>query len=122
VAFADIVLPVLSQFRPGLVIVSAGFDAHHRDELGGMQLTTPAYGAMMSELREVADEYCEGRIVVVTEGGYDLPALGDCLRTVVATLASRPERPRWPGTGIVPARGHAAVAATRDALAGHWAL
>jgi acetoin utilization deacetylase AcuC-like enzyme len=122
VAFADIVLPVLSQFRPGLMIVSAGFDAHRGDELGGMQLTTPAYGAMMSELRQVAEEYCGGRIVVVTEGGYDLPALGECLRAVVTTLASRPERATWPGTGAYPSRGRAAVAATREALAGCWTL
>jgi acetoin utilization deacetylase AcuC-like enzyme len=122
VAFADIVLPVLSQFRPGLVIVSAGFDAHRDDELGGMQLTTAAYGAMMSGLRAVAEEYCDGRIVVVTEGGYDLPALADCLRTVVATLASPPEPAQWPVTGTVPSRGRAAVAATKAALAGYWAL
>jgi acetoin utilization deacetylase AcuC-like enzyme len=122
VVFTEIVLPVLCQFRPGLVIVSAGFDAHRSDELAEMQLTTPAYGAMMSALREVAEDYCDGRIVVITEGGYNLAALGDCLRTVVSALASRPERTRWPGTGASPSRGRAAAALTRQALAGYWTL
>ena len=72
--FADVVVPLLRQFAPDLVLVSAGFDAHARDPLAGMRLTTPAFGAMTSELRRVAEECCEGRMVLVTEGGYDLQA------------------------------------------------
>src|SRR5947208_604616 len=61
--FAHIVLPVLRQFEPDLLIVSAGFDAHERDPLGGMRLTTPAFAAMTLELRAVAEACCFGRIV-----------------------------------------------------------
>src|SRR5437667_414068 len=73
VAFEEVVVPILQLFEPEVVLVSAGFDAHERDPLGGMRLTDGAFGAMTSELRAVAAEYCDGRIVLVTEGGYDLP-------------------------------------------------
>src|SRR5262245_39978031 len=64
-AFSAIVLPVLRQFEPDLILVSAGFDAHERDPLGGMRVTTPAFAAMTLELRGVAEECCRGRIVSI---------------------------------------------------------
>ena len=120
-AFGEIVLPVLRQFGPELVLVSAGFDAHYRDPLGGMRLTTTAYAAMTMALREVAEECCSGRIVVVTEGGYDLPTLADCLRTVTSALSIDPGSPGWPAAdGITPRRGRDAVATVKNALATYW--
>src|SRR5262249_8978641 len=59
---------VVRAFRPDLILVSAGLDAHEHDPLGGMRLTTPAFGAMTMALRLTADECCDGRIVAVTEG------------------------------------------------------
>src|SRR5262249_39567536 len=56
--FRTIVVPVLRQFEPDLIIVSAGFDAHERDPLAGMRVTTPAFAAMTAELQAVADECC----------------------------------------------------------------
>ena len=94
-AFSGIVLPVLRQFEPDLLIVSAGFDAHERDPLGGMRLTTAAFAAMTLELRAVAEECCRGRIVSVTEGGYDLQALAASLDAVIDANGHR--RPRPPG-------------------------
>src|SRR4029077_9929996 len=55
---AQVVLPVLRQFEPDLILVSAGFDAHERDPLGGMRLSTEAFAAMTRELRAVADDCC----------------------------------------------------------------
>ena len=73
--FAEVILPILRQFKPDLVIVSAGFDAHERDPLAGMRLTTDAFAAMTNDLRLLADECCGGRLALATEGGYDLKAL-----------------------------------------------
>src|SRR5689334_19123110 len=81
--FEEVVIPALRQFRPDIVLVSAGFDAHQRDPLGGMRLTTGAFAGMTMELRTVAEECCDGRIVLVTEGGYDLQALAASLDAVV---------------------------------------
>jgi acetoin utilization deacetylase AcuC-like enzyme len=64
------------RFRPEFVLVSAGFDAHERDPLGGMEVTTEGFGWMTRALLEVALVHAEGRIVSFLEGGYDLDALG----------------------------------------------
>lgn len=119
--FTDVVTPVLRSFKPSLVLVSAGFDAHQRDPLGGMRVTTPAFGAMTNDLRAVADECCGGRLVAVTEGGYDLKALAESLRAVVSVMSpdARAEVP-WPASGGASARGRSAVAGTKAALAPYW--
>ena len=123
--FSTLVLPLLRQFEPDLILVSAGFDAHERDPLGGMRLSTAAFGAMTRDLRLVADECCRGRIVSVTEGGYDLKALAESLDAVIdahgVNVASTPA-PRWPSRGIAPTRGEAALAELRPILAPFWTL
>src|ERR1700736_3434533 len=88
IAFDAVVGPVMRQFKPDLVIVSAGFDAHERDPLGGMRLTTPAFAAMTGELRAVAEECCAGRMVLVTEGVYDLQAFAASLDAAAGSLAA----------------------------------
>jgi acetoin utilization deacetylase AcuC-like enzyme len=122
VAFAEIVIPVVRQFAPGLIIVSAGFDAHERDPLAGMRLTTPAFAAMTADLRAAAKDLCGGRMAVITEGGYDLQALGASLDAVVQTLAATDDAARWPPAIGKSARGSTAVAAARAALSGCWNL
>ncbi|HWF85321.1 MAG TPA: histone deacetylase [Vicinamibacterales bacterium] len=122
VVFSEIVVPVLRQFHPDLVMVSAGFDAHGRDPLAGMRLTTPAFAAMTAEIRAVAADCCAGRIVVVTEGGYDLQALGASLDAVAQTLVAPRSAPLWPGADAQPSRGLAAVAQARAALSRFWSV
>ena len=117
-AFAGVVIPVLRQFAPDLVIVSAGFDAHERDPLGGMRVTTPAFGAMTRELKAIPDEYCQGRIVAVVEGGYDLQALAASLDATLEALDGAPSP--WPASGIASNRGFDSVSAAKQALNGCW--
>ena len=122
-AFAQVVLPVLRQFEPDLIIVSAGFDAHEHDPLGGMRLSTAAFGAMTLELRAVAEECCRGRIVSVTEGGYDLKALAASLDAVIeAHAVLKPAAPVWPKSGIASTRGAAAIAELRPILSPFWTI
>lgn len=85
--YTRIALPVLRQFEPDLILLSAGFDAHFDDPLGGMRLTTPCFGALTRAIAQVADECCDGRLVAVTEGGYDLAALAFSLRECIAALS-----------------------------------
>jgi acetoin utilization deacetylase AcuC-like enzyme len=108
------------QFEPDLVIVSAGFDAHEHDPLGGMRVTTPAFAAMTRELRAVADDCCRGRLVAVVEGGYDLQALGTSLDGSIDALAGDVQPAAWPSSGIRSSRGEEAVAATSAAIRGFW--
>jgi acetoin utilization deacetylase AcuC-like enzyme len=100
--------------------VSAGFDAHERDPLANMRLTAEAFSAMTMELRAVAAECCDGRMVLVTEGGYDLQALAACLDAVVETLAGRIGPAKWPTSEVASPRGRASADATKRALQPFW--
>jgi acetoin utilization deacetylase AcuC-like enzyme len=111
---------VVKQFEPDLLIVPAGFDAHERDPLGGMRVSTAAFGAMTRDLRAVAEECCRGRIVAAVEGGYDLHALGTSLDGAIDALAGPAQPADWPSSGIHSSRGEAAVAATSAAVRPFW--
>jgi acetoin utilization deacetylase AcuC-like enzyme len=76
-------VPALEAFRPDLLMVSAGFDAHERDPLGGCRMTTEGFRALSALLVSAADRLCQGRVVFVTEGGYDLTALSESLQAVI---------------------------------------
>jgi acetoin utilization deacetylase AcuC-like enzyme len=82
-AFERVVLPVLEQYAPELVLVSAGFDAAARDPLAQMQLSDQAFGWMAGELARLADKSAGGRMALVLEGGYDLVALQGGLRSAI---------------------------------------
>ncbi|HYM16719.1 MAG TPA: histone deacetylase [Dehalococcoidia bacterium] len=85
-AFEEVVLPALRRFRPQLILVSAGYDAHFADEIAGQQLSVDGYGALVSLLRHAAAELCGGRLLFALEGGYHLVALPWCVRRTVELL------------------------------------
>ncbi len=74
-AFRSRILPALEAFDPDLVIVSAGFDAHHRDPLANINLVEDDFDWATGKLMDVADRHCDGRLVSLLEGGYDLEGL-----------------------------------------------
>jgi len=74
-AWSGTILPELDRFAPGLLIVSAGFDAHKADPLAQLRVETADYGWITQELLRIAAAHCGGRLVSVLEGGYDLEAL-----------------------------------------------
>ena len=73
--YKSTVFPALHAFAPDLIMISAGFDAHKNDPIGGMKLTDDDFGWATSEIAKIANQYCGGRIISVLEGGYDLHAL-----------------------------------------------
>ncbi|MDQ3228641.1 MAG: histone deacetylase family protein [Pseudomonadota bacterium] len=85
-AWADTLLPALDVFRPQLLLISAGFDAHWRDPLAQLQLATEDYTWITRELVAIADRHAQGRIVSMLEGGYDLDALGECSVAHISAL------------------------------------
>jgi acetoin utilization deacetylase AcuC-like enzyme len=89
-AFEGEVLRALEDFAPQFLLVSAGFDAHARDPLGGLRLTRGAYAEMTRGLLDVAARHAGGRVVSVLEGGYDLEALGASASAHVAQLLAGP--------------------------------
>jgi acetoin utilization deacetylase AcuC-like enzyme len=92
-AFSEIVVPALRRFRPELILVSSGFDAHFADDIAMQQVSVDGYGALAAMIREAADELCDGRIVVVQEGGYHLTALPWCVRRTIEVLRGDPPTP-----------------------------
>ena len=86
-AYESQALPALVKFKPDAMIVSAGFDAHELDPLGGLRMTTEGYARLVGLLDATARSICQRRIALVTEGGYHLDAVNDCLESVMAVLA-----------------------------------
>jgi acetoin utilization deacetylase AcuC-like enzyme len=85
-AYTRIALPALERFQPEAILVSAGFDAHERDPLAGLRMTSAGYARLVSLLDDAARRLCGRRLALVTEGGYHLPALGECLEAVIGVL------------------------------------
>jgi len=83
-AFDDIVVPAAQEFRPEWILVSAGFDAHRRDPLGGMEVDEQGFAGMADRLLGLADEQAAGRIAFLLEGGYDLSGLRDSVAAVLS--------------------------------------
>ncbi len=81
-----VILPRMTAFRPDLIIISAGFDAHWRDPLANINLTEQDFADATRAVMEVADKACGGRVVSVLEGGYDLQGLGASVALHVAEL------------------------------------
>jgi acetoin utilization deacetylase AcuC-like enzyme len=85
-AWGDRILPALDLFAPQLLILSAGFDAHRRDPLAGLNVETEDFVWLTEELLAIADRHAEGRIVSSLEGGYDLEALAESATAHVRAL------------------------------------
>ncbi len=85
-AYREVGEPLLRRFRPQLLLVSAGFDAHFADPLAQMLLDTRGYYEIASLLNALADELCEGRIVFSLEGGYDHTALAWSVHACIDAL------------------------------------
>src|SRR5882757_2408513 len=85
-AWSERILPMLDDFAPELVIVSAGFDAHRADPLAQLEVETEDFVWLTEELLAIADRHAQGRLVSVLEGGYDLNALAESVATHVQSL------------------------------------
>lgn len=84
--FADMLHEAADRCRPQLVLISAGFDAHTADPIGSLGLETEDFGDLTQMVLDVAGQYCEGRIVSLLEGGYDLTALAESVACHLETL------------------------------------
>ncbi len=126
--FAEAVMPILEQFRPNLLLISAGVDAFVDDPLGGMAVSAGQFGRMTTALARFADTTCGGRVVGVTEGGYDAHGLRVCLQAIIEALgdpsggAVTREVPAAPSASPASTRGAAAVAALGREMHGIWTL
>ena len=84
--FEDRFLPAIDQFKPDLILISAGFDSREEDPLGRFRLTDEDFAALTSLLMNAAKRHCEGRLISVLEGGYNLDGLGKAVTSHVRAL------------------------------------
>lgn len=87
-AFSETLVEEMKAFKPELVMISAGFDAHHLDPLGHLNLTEEDFGTLTHIMKKIAHEHAQGRIVSVLEGGYHLPALAKSAAVHIKSLAN----------------------------------
>jgi len=86
-AFDGVIVPELLAYRPDLILISSGFDAFVGDPLAQMRVTAAGFRHMALAVRRVADRVCEGRVVALLEGGYDLKGIGACAGELFDVLA-----------------------------------
>jgi acetoin utilization deacetylase AcuC-like enzyme len=115
-AFEQVFQPIADRFAPDLVIVSAGFDAHRDDPLGGQRMTAEGFAGLCGAVARIAERHAGGRMILLLEGGYDLEALGESAVACTHVLAgATPPQSRGPRPAA-----EAAIRATRAALAACW--
>jgi acetoin utilization deacetylase AcuC-like enzyme len=88
-AFERIVLPVVDDFAPAMILISAGFDAAKADPLAQMSLSSEAFGHMTYTLQQLAEKHAQGRMALLLEGGYDLPSLTSGLEAALRGMLGR---------------------------------
>jgi acetoin utilization deacetylase AcuC-like enzyme len=122
VAFETVAFPVLRQFRPELILISAGFDALADDPLGGMRLSANQFARLTAALTAIADECCDGRVVAITEGGYDLAGFATCLRAVIPVLSGETPLADCAVPEGAALRGRSTIDAVAPGLRQFWQL
>jgi acetoin utilization deacetylase AcuC-like enzyme len=119
--FDEIVAPVTSLYGPELVIISAGFDAHEEDPIGAMRMSAGGFARLTGRLCAVADRSASGRVVLVTEGGYNLKALAASLAASLAALDGRSAREPVPAAAADDGRrGRFAAEQSRAVQSAFW--
>jgi acetoin utilization deacetylase AcuC-like enzyme len=84
--FQEILIPVTAQYKPEFILVSAGFDSYIDDPLGGMQVTPVGFSRLTEIVINLSEQFCDGKLIFVLEGGYNLNGLWECTNKVFETL------------------------------------
>ncbi|HET8679581.1 MAG TPA: histone deacetylase [bacterium] len=127
--FEEVVLPLISAYRPDLLIISVGYDAHADDPLGGMVVTAAGFGRLAA-LLDGAARGIDAPVLAVLEGGYHLAALGESVNATLRVLAGRPaQQPVRAAPGgaagpreAAPAAIRGRIRAVRRLLLAHWKI
>jgi len=123
--FKQVVEPIALEFVPQLVLVSAGFDGHHADPLAGLQLTSRGYGQMAEMVMDIAARCCNGKVVMVLEGGYNLDVIGYAVASVISRMFGldiQLKEPVDPPKGEFLAIARERVDAAKNQLGAYWKL
>ncbi|MBA4416683.1 MAG: histone deacetylase [Syntrophus sp. (in: bacteria)] len=104
-ALREVLVPLADLFKPEIVLVSAGFDTYYNDPLGGMSVTEHGFAAMTRILLDIAKDYCNGRMMCVLEGGYDVRGLASSVKAVLMEMK-----------GVLPAGYHKEISPSNEVI------
>ena len=119
--YVHLLKPVADQFEPEMVLVSGGFDAHTRDPIGGMHVSTEGFATIAALVKDIADRHCGGRLAMTLEGGYDLLGLSDSVATVARVFGGEPA-PDFESHGQPGDVPNKLIDAVQDLHGGHWSF
>ncbi|MEQ5802347.1 class II histone deacetylase [Halomonas sp. H10-9-1] len=119
-AMTELVLPALEAFAPELIVVACGFDAGAKDPLGKMLLNSAAFARMTAQVKALAERVCEGRLVMVHEGGYSEGYVPLCGHAVIQTLAGSATAVPDPQNDEIAAWAYQALQPHQRALIDGW--
>jgi len=88
--FDQIAVPIIKQYQPQFILISAGFDGHYTDPVGGLSLSVQGYSEVFSKILNLGSQLCSGRVVATLEGGYSLGFLGKMVTLAIAKMAEVP--------------------------------
>jgi acetoin utilization deacetylase AcuC-like enzyme len=114
--YRRVLTPIALDYRPELVLVSAGFDPYYKDPLGGMRLTGDGFGLLAAIVREIAEETCGGRVLITLEGGYNPEGLREGVRSVLQALSG----PRRPVTAVAAPKAERVIQAITAHHRKYW--
>lgn len=89
-AFEEVLVPAAKRYRPQIILASAGYDAHLTDNIAMQRVTTAGFARLVTIIKRLADEECQGRMVFFLEGGYSLSALADSIKATFEMLLEKP--------------------------------
>jgi acetoin utilization deacetylase AcuC-like enzyme len=121
-AFDEVIHPVVEGFKPGAIIVSLGVDAHYRDYLASLTLSSKGYVGLCARTIELARKACQSRLAFVLEGGYNLEALAEVVAGTVMAFEGKETELQFNDVSDTECVGRQAVDAARMVHAEKWGL
>ena len=120
----ELFIPLIQEFKPDIICVSAGYDAYFRDPLTNLNFTIKTYADATKVVKDTAEKVCDGRIVVVLEGGYNLEALSQGVLATVSTLSGleKIKEPYPPPEQKINENVKNKVKELKEILSNHWSL
>lgn len=117
--YKELLVPVAEEYKPDLILVSAGFDAHEDDPLGGMELCHEAFAELCQIVCQLSEKLCHGRLALFLEGGYNLKALAQSVQSCVRVMAGE----RAPEEALIASpRGEYSLRKAQKHFADYWCL
>lgn len=114
------IVPVLEEFNPDFLLISAGMDIHHSDLIGGMKLTSGGVSQLARLLIDGANRLCDGKVCLFLEGGYDLDALSECTVQTIKILQDDSKGPQAPDYDLGDSIARSYLGQCQKALGKYW--